>query len=409
MHAPRCEHRTADTARSLVAGIDGRARSGPATQHVRGWYGEALGRLAAGNRSGALSALRSGLQVAEDHRATLGATELRVRTATTVSELADLGLDLAFDSGRAVEVLRWSERWRAGALRTPRATPPTDERLAWMLATLRDTVARLERASLEGDDVRPLVDKQRRIEAAIRQRSRAAQGDFAEAPSLPNPAELREAIGERVLVEYVEHDGRLHAVIGTRRRFDLRCLGSAQEAATERATLRFALGRLAFRRSTQSSLDAAAALLERSCHRLGVLLIDPLARHLDGRDLVVIPTGELHALAWALLPSLRGRTMTVAPSASLWYSRQCQELSEQRLATAGAGAVVLVAGPRVAHAAEEISRIRSAFYPRARMLEGPATTTRAVARAVRKPPPCPRGGSRDLPCRQPPVLVARAG
>jgi CHAT domain-containing protein len=73
--------------------------------------------------------------------------------------------------------------------------------------------------------------------------------------------------------------------------------------------------------------------------------------------------------------------MTVAPSASLWYSRQCQELSEQRLATAGAGAVVLVAGPRVAHAAEEISRIRSAFYPRARMLEGPAATTRAVARA----------------------------
>ena len=374
----------ADTARSLVAGIDGRARSGPAAQRVRGWYGDALGRLAAGNRSGALSALRSGLKVAEDHRATLGATELRVRTATTVSELADLGLDLAFDSRRAVEVLRWSERWRAGALRTPRATPPTDEGLAWMLATLRDTVARLERASLEGDDVRPLVDKQRRIEAAIRQRSRGAEGDFAEAPSFPNPAELREAIGERVLVEYVEHDGRLHAVIGTRRRFSLRCLGSAQEAATARATLRFALGRLAFRRSSQTSLEAAAALLERSCRRLGGLLIDPLTRQLDGRDLIVVPTGELHALAWALLPSLRGRTMTVAPSASLWYSRQCEELSEQRPATLRAGAVVLVAGPRVAHAAEEISRIRSAFYPRARMLEGPAATTRAVARAFER-------------------------
>jgi CHAT domain-containing protein len=76
--------------------------------------------------------------------------------------------------------------------------------------------------------------------------------------------------------------------------------------------------------------------------------------------------------------------MTVAPSASLWYSRQCEELSEQRPAIAGAGAVVLVAGPRVAHAAEEISRIRSAFYPRARMLEGPAATTRAVARAFER-------------------------
>lgn len=199
------------TVGSLVAGIERRMRSGPAAQRVRGWYGEALGRLAVGNRSGALSALRSGLKVAEDHRATLGATELRVRTATTVSELADLGLALAFGSRRAVDVLRWSERWRAGALRAPRATPPTDERLAWMLARLRDTVARLERASLEGNDVWPLVAQQRRIEAAIRQRSRGAEGDFAKVPSLPSPAELREAIGERALVEYVERDGRLYA------------------------------------------------------------------------------------------------------------------------------------------------------------------------------------------------------
>jgi tetratricopeptide (TPR) repeat protein len=376
--------RDMDTVRSLVAGIDGRTRSGPAAQRVRGWYGEALGRLAAGNRSGALSALRSGLEVAEDHRATLGATELRVRTATTVSEIADLGLDLAFESRRAVEVLRWSERWRAGALRAPRATPPTDEKLARMLATLRDTVGRLERASLEGGDVWPLVAQQRKIEAAIRQRSRAAEGDFAKAPSLPSPAELREAIGERALVEYIEHDGRLHAVTGTRRRFNLRSLASAAEVATERAMLQFALGRLVLRRSSQPSLEAAAILLERSCNRLADLLVGPLARELDGRDLVVVPTGELHALAWALLPSLRGRAVTVSPSASLWYSRQCADLGEPRLAASGAGEVVLVAGPKVAHAAEEINRIRSAFYPRARTLQGPAATAQAVARAFER-------------------------
>ena len=108
-----------DTAESLLNGIDGRMRSGPAAQRVRGWYGEAMGRLAVGNRSGALSALRAGLEVADDHRATLGATELRVRTATTVSELAELGLDIAFGSGRAIDVLRWSERWRAGVCALP--------------------------------------------------------------------------------------------------------------------------------------------------------------------------------------------------------------------------------------------------------------------------------------------------
>ena len=373
-----------DTVQSLVAGIDGRTRSGPSAQRMRAWYGEALGRLALNDRPGALSALRSGLKVAQDYRATLGATELRVRTATSVSELADLGLEMAFESRRAVEVLQWSERWRAGALRAPRATPPKDEELARMLATLRETVARLERASLEGDDVALLFARQRRIEAAIRQRSQRAEGDFAEVPRFPSPAELREAIGERVLVEYVEHDGRLHAVTGTRRRFKLWRLGSAHQVAAERFMLQFALRRLALRRSSLPSLEAAAALLQRSCNRLEGLLVKPLARDLDGRDLVVVPTGELHALSWALLPSLRGRAVTVSPSASLWYSRQCEDLRELRLEAAGADEIVFVAGPRVAHASEEIDRIRSAFYPRARTLKGPAATVRAVALAFER-------------------------
>ncbi len=372
------------TASSLVAGIDGRARSGPAAQRLRFWYGEALGRLAVGNRPGALSALRSGLEVAEEHRATLGATELRVRTATTVLELADLGLGLAFESRRAVGVLGWSERWRAGALRPARVTPPADERLARLLSALRDTVARLERASLEGDDVRSLAESQRKLEAEIRERSRKAAGDYGEAPPFPSPAELRRAIGDAALVEFVEHGGLLHAVVGTRTRFRLHVLGDAAAVATERATLQFALGRLALRRSSHPSLDAAAALLDRSCRRLAERLIEPLARDLDGRDLVVVPTGELHALPWALLPSLRGRTLTVSPSASLWYSRHTDERTRPPLLARGADAVVLVAGPRVARAEAEIGLIRSSFYPRARTLQGAAATAQAVAHSFER-------------------------
>ena len=145
-----------------------------------------------------------------------------------------------------------------------------------MLSELRDTVARLERVALEGGDPRALLDRQRRIEAAIRQRSRGAEGDFVPAQAFPDPADLREAIGDRALVEFVEHDGQLHAVIGVRRRFGLRLLGGAAQAATERATLQFALARLALRRSRQPSLDAAASLLERSCRRLDALLMEPL-------------------------------------------------------------------------------------------------------------------------------------
>ena len=266
-----------DTVRSLAAGIDGRTASGPAVnvlaQLVRRSTGPPCGRKS----GGLFVALRSGLKVAEDHRATLGATELRVRTATAASDLADLGLGLAFDSRRVIEVLRWSERWRAGSLSTPRATPPADERLARLLPALRDVVARIERASLEGDDVSPLVAQQRRIEQEIRQRSRSGEGDFAGAPRFPDPAVLREAIGERGLVEYIEHNGQLHAVTGTRKRFNLSCLASAAEVATELSMFQFSLRRLVFGRSSQPSLQAAAAVLERSCNRLGDLLFKPLA------------------------------------------------------------------------------------------------------------------------------------
>ncbi|MGO9965581.1 MAG: CHAT domain-containing protein [Acidimicrobiales bacterium] len=372
-----------DTVRSLVTGVDRRSASGSAALRVRSWYGVALGRLAAGNRVGALAALRSGLEVAEDHRASLGATELRVRTASAVSELADLGLGLAFESRHAVEVLRWSERWRAGSLSTPRATPPADERLAQLLSTLREIVARIERASSEGEDVWPLVAQQRSIEHEIRQRARSDEGDFSRAPRFPDPSALREALGERGLVEYIDHNGRLHAVTATRKHFKLSCLASSAEVAAELSMLQFALRRLVLGRSSRPSLQAAAALLERSCTRLGGLLVEPLDRDLDGRDLVVVPTGGLHALAWALLASLRGRAVTVSPSASLWYSRQCGDLLEP-LSAAGDREVVLVSGPRVAHGAEEIRRIRAAFHPGARTLQGPAATVKAVLRAFER-------------------------
>ena len=369
-----------DTAESLLNGIDGRMRSGPAAQHVHRWYGEAMGRFAVGNRSGALSALRSGLKVCRRPPGDARGNRAPCANRNDCLRAAELGLDIAFGSGRPIDVLRWSERWRAGALHAPRAMPPRDEKLARMLANLRDTVARLERASLAGDDVRPLVARQRRVEAAIRQRSRSAEGGFAAVPGLPDPVELREAIAERVLIEYVDHGGLLHAVTGTRERFKLLFLASTAEVSRERSTLHFALRRLALRRSSQPSLEAAAALLARSCTRLEQLLITPLARDLDGRDLVIVPTGELHAVVWGLFPSLRGRAVTVSPSAWLWYSRRLEDLSRSRLSASGAGEVALIAGPRVAHTAEEIDRIRSAFYPKARILKGAAATARAVAR-----------------------------
>ncbi|MFC4946126.1 CHAT domain-containing protein [Pseudonocardia sp. GCM10023141] len=59
------------------------------------------------------------------------------------------------------------------------------------------------------------------------------------------------------------------------------------------------------------------AIPDRVGERLDALLLGPLADLCDGRELVVVPTGALHAVPWAALPSCAGRPVSVAPSAAL--------------------------------------------------------------------------------------------
>jgi CHAT domain-containing protein len=94
---------------------------------------------------------------------------------------------------------------------------------------------------------------------------------------------------------------------------------------------------------------------------------------LDDRPLVIVPTGELHAVPWALLPALRGRPVTVAPSATAWL-RAAQRPER-------AGTVVLVVGPGLDGAAAEIDDL-AARHPRAVCLSGPHATAEATLAAI---------------------------
>jgi hypothetical protein len=87
----------------------------------------------------------------------------------------------------------------------------------------------------------------------------------------------------------------------------LRSLGPAAGVESELEALRFALRRLARRHGSPASLTAASRSAAHSARCLQALLLDPLVAELDERPLVIVPTGELHAVPWALLPALRGR------------------------------------------------------------------------------------------------------
>ena len=80
-----------------------------------GWLGEALRAEAAGRPGRMLAACRRGLDVLDEHRLTLGASELRAQATVHGAELAALAQRHAARARRPRLLLTWSERWRATA------------------------------------------------------------------------------------------------------------------------------------------------------------------------------------------------------------------------------------------------------------------------------------------------------
>ncbi|MEA2703067.1 MAG: hypothetical protein QOD63_1012 [Actinomycetota bacterium] len=358
-------------------------RRGPAHLRSRLWHGEALLRIAEGDRPGADSALRAGMRVLDTYRAVLGATELRAHSSAHATDLACLGLRLAVEDGSPERVLAWAERWRAGSLHVRPVRPPSDTDLGRDLAALRRVSAELVEAAAAGHDSARLLARQAALEDAVRRRARHAPGQGLYRPvPVPTASLCRTALGPRALVELVESGGVLHAVVVAGGRPRLHTLGPIAETEVELHGLRFALRRLATGHGSVASLQAARASLDHAARNLDRLLIEPLEPDIGGRDLVLVPTGALHAVPWSLLPSLAGRPISVAPSTALWYRAERTGYVTGAGAGGGAGArVVLVLGPGLPGAAAEISELRKS-YPDARCLADEVATADAVMTAI---------------------------
>ncbi|HMA47479.1 MAG TPA: hypothetical protein VKP11_09815, partial [Frankiaceae bacterium] len=136
-------HRPAQ-ARAQLGRAAAARRRGPAEVRAGAWQAEAMLRLLDGRRGGAVRAVRAGLRVLDEHRATLGATDLRAHVSGHRTQLAELGLRIALTGGRPHQVLAWAERGRASHLLQRPVRPPQDRVLAHALAELRATIAALE-------------------------------------------------------------------------------------------------------------------------------------------------------------------------------------------------------------------------------------------------------------------------
>ncbi|MEU6252532.1 CHAT domain-containing tetratricopeptide repeat protein [Streptomyces sp. NPDC047043] len=346
---------TADAERHLAVAARSR-HSGPPLARMTGWAAQALRARAAGSSRGVLEACRRGLDVLDDHRMTLGASELRARATEQGAELAALAQQASAESGGPRRLLMWSERWRATVLSAPPTRPPADPALLSNLTAFREIAARAAAARMEARPIPALEREQRRLEREIRSRTLHMRGDAPGDEDRFDVGRLLERLGGVRLVELAVLDGRVQVLLcgdGRVRRFEAGLLADAEvEAEHVQAGLR---------RLAHPGAEARLPVVEAMGRRLEELLFGAAAAHLGSGPVVVVPPGRLHRVPWALLPSLRDRVLSVSPSASSW-------LRARETEPPPGGRHVLVRGPGLATGGAEVPELADR-YGRPTLLE----------------------------------------
>ena len=314
----------------------------PAALRIR-----ALVDLARGERRRARQAVRLGVRLLTEHQATLGAVELRAYAAANSDGLARIGVSMAIEDRRPRELLAHLEATRRTSSLIAVSRPPDDELLVDLLAALRSATAQLR--GLDADTARrsQLEAEQRRLERRIRNHVRRAPPISDARADVPLATSIAR-LGDRMLIEYANLEGALHAVTVADNRASLHELGPVDGLVADIDGCSHALHRLNRVQGSAASRAAAMATLGALTAELTERLV-PRRVLRSGRPVVVVPTGVLHALPWGSLPGLAGRAVSIAPSVTAWSIATMRHDASTR--------VSLVAGPGLEHAEPEIAAL----------------------------------------------------
>lgn len=345
---------------------------GSAIARTTGWLAKALLAQAVGDRGRLLHACRRGLDVLNEHQLTLGASELRARATAHGAELAELAQRACLRAGQMRELLAWSERLRATSCAVPAVRPPEDRAALRDLAALRELTSRVDKARRTGAAAGALTGELAALEQRIRARELATPGRRVRWTGGGgfDVTELLDMLGDGVLLEIAGIAGEVHLVVcGAGRVRHVRA-GRAADALAGVEAARWLLRQLAHE-PEPSRIPALGARLDRLTRRLETTLLGPAVRHLGDGPVVIVPPGRLHAVPWALLPALFGRTHEIAPSASAWLRARAAPRPDPQ------APVVLVRGPRLATRGAEVP-VLAELYPRARVLQNGSATAAGV-------------------------------
>ncbi|MEU5697116.1 CHAT domain-containing protein [Actinosynnema sp. NPDC020468] len=303
----------------------------------------------------ALDEASAGLAELGRVRDRMGGLDLLSGTAVHGRELGEKAVGLVLSScGDARAAFDWLERTRAQVYRYEPLPAIDNPELARRVAELRTVSRAVQAARLEG---RPVEELSSRFEELQREITRL--GWHTSVWGRPRPvasfADVAEALGERAMVSFVAGVDGLSAVAVVAGRATLVRLGPAAELFELARVLHADLDVLAPDHLPPPLVAAVTASASRRARALDELLA-PVFDLVGARDLVVVPTGDLYAVPWGALPSLRGRSVVVTPSATAWLTASGGVRSATRVA--------LVGGPDLPEALGEVRGLRS-IYPTA--------------------------------------------
>ncbi|TIC87548.1 CHAT domain-containing protein [Nocardioides sp. GY 10113] len=343
----------------------GRYRTRPsALVRASAWLALATDRDRRGDARGVLRACSAGLAALDDHRATLGSSELRALASRHGDDLAALALRHAVTGGSR-RLLAWGERWRAAALTQPPVRPPSEARLAERLGELRS------RTRMVADDAPGRGGAGAALEAEIRRELHRAPGGRAHGVAPPFDASaLVAAVEDDVFVELLDVDGRLHVLTVTGGRVRRHAAGTLDEATQALVAARFLLRQLA--RGRPADLTGTGRRLQEAL--LGPSAAAVVAEAGPSARVVVSPPPALQATPWGLLPALADRPVSTVPSAAMW-------LRAREVRPRAPGRTVLAAGPGLLTGGAEVDALAAA-YPDAVLLRDGAATVPATLAAL---------------------------
>jgi tetratricopeptide (TPR) repeat protein len=335
---------------------------------------------AAGNQRDALRQLRTGLAALHDHRSRLGSLDLQSGISALGAELATAGLAAACAAGSPRQVLVWSERTRAQALRVRPVLPPADQGFRDELGELRQLSWAVRDAELAGRREPRLRARCAELERRLRERTWQVSGS-GESAAVAAPEEIVAELAAAgcVLVSLLNRDGRLAGLVIRDGSIRLVELGSTERIQEAIRRLLSDLDALTGRRLPARLAEVVRLSFDRQLAVLTEELTRPLRAELGDRPAVLV---SVAAVPWGLLPDLRGRPVTTVPSASSWLAaRRSRQRWLRRPAGATARPAVLVAGPNLAHAEAEVAAI-GGIRPSSTTLVAGRATVEATLRAL---------------------------